>query len=567
MKLARSGMNDKLTIEREIDVLTNISTSKQNAYYEGYLGLRIGDLNKTKENLETKQNMKDSNPLSLDNISNRGVSWNIAFMDNLLRKEPYVLNAVNYKSVKALTSGIDLNIRGYEEDKDSKNGTSNVSIEINDIIEMEYLKPMMRFAFLGIAHGGAGNLIVTDNGLDEKQLLKPLTTEEIKEGTKVHLRPLTRLYQIQPDYSNPDKYITKIGKEEGIYDSTELGKPKYYRVSISGDMFGKTSNGSYSFQARTQEHTTYIVHRSRLMIYNSSELSWIEQTLEQFFGISIIEKSIDSIKRYKQTLDELLKLLRRSNIPVLNIEKMQTVGRTGNVGLDRIDDALLSYEYAIETGDAVVMGELEKFTYTQADFKDLNDQLSARKKELANALGVNMAVAFNEKDDNEESSYYYDIQMIQELQIRPALTQLIPLLYKSKYGKDIPEYSFAFRSLETTTEKEKAEKLKIVTEIIVELFEKNMVTVGTARDMLISATDNISDMLYELNKEFEKQLGNDDKLFKDFQMEIANELQTAKLKEEVNSGNNKYNMAETKVKGRLEGGDNKLTKKNPIDIK
>lgn len=561
MDLAKSGMRDRTSISQDVKALDSISKINDNDFLNNYLGVNLGNVYKARESLKENQTMRDSDPFSVSSVSNKGVSWNIAFMDSLLRKESYVLNAVNYKSVKTMINGIDLNIRKHKDKKEN----INVAIEINDKIEMNYRKAMIRFAFLGIAHGGAGNLIVVDNVKNKEELLTPLTPNDIKKGSEIHLRPLTRLYQIQPDYSRQDKYIQSIGEGTGIYDSTELGKPKYYRISISGDMFGE-KNGKYSFN-ESNNFNTFLVHRSRLMIFNSSELSWIEEQIEQFFGLSIIEKALDPIKRYKQTLDEMMKLLVRSNIPVIYIESMVAQARMGDAGLNKIDEALLSYEYAIRTGEAMVMGENEKFEYIQANFQHLNEQLTAREREVSSALKTHMSVTFNSKDENEESFYYYDIENIQEMQIRPALMQLLPLLYKSMYGEEIPDYSFTFRSLEATTEKEKAEKLKIVTEIIVNLFEANMITVGSARDMLISASDNISDMLYELNNEFERQLGNDDKLYKDFQIEISNELQTAALKHELQGGDKKYNMAESKVKGQNQGGNPKTTTKKPIDIK
>lgn len=550
------------SLQEEINILDNIGKSKEYNRYEQYFGMNLS--HKTidiKDNMEERANLKDENPFSFKSFTNRGLSWNIAFMDNLLRKEPYLINAVNYKSTRVLSNGIDLNIR--DEDKDDK-----AQIFINDVLEMKHRKALLNWLFLGIAHGGSGALIVTDKGLNEEELKKPLTVDNINKGDNIHLRPLTRLYQVQPYFAYKGKdgkgevFITNIGKEEGIYDSTELGKPKYYRVAISGDMFSKTNN-NYTFDG--DGVNTYIVHRSRLLLYNSSELSWIERRVEQFFGVSIVEKTIDAIKRYKQTLDELLGLLKRSNIPVVYLDGMSKIGRAGTQGTEKILDVLVSIEYALRLGDTIVLGQEDKLEYVMADFKDLSEQLLDRKKELSSILQVPISVTFNEKNELDANVYDFDDKNIQETQIRPAYMQLIPLEYKARYGSEIPDYSFTFKSLEQVTEKEKIDKLKVAVDIIVDLFENNIITVGMAKQILVSASDNVSDMLYELENAKDLIKEDEKKKFNDFQKELAHELQTAALKAKGKEANT-YNMAETKVKGKMLGGDNKTTNKNNIDL-
>lgn len=515
---------------------------------------------------QTKQKneitLKDYNPYSVEGFGNKGLSWNIAFMDNILRKETPLLNALTYISNKSMKNGIDLNLK---DGKDFKR-----SIELNDEFHKLFKKALTDFVFLGDGYGGAGCLIVLDGLDNEEELLTPLTEDKIKKGQDIYLRPLTRLYQIQPDYSRPDNYITKIGKEEGIYDDTELGKPKYYRVTISGDMF-TNKDGDYSFSGTPAFSKSYLVHRSRLLVYNGSPLTWIEQNIEQFFGISKVEKVIEPYKNYKLTLDELLKLLKRSNIPTLLIDGISGTSKIGDMGVEMIDEALLSYAYAIKNGDAVVMGKDEDLKYAQVVFRDLNEQLLARKKEVKASANAPLEVMFGDKGEEDDSDNDFYIKDIQERQLMPAYKQLLPLLHKSIYGDNIGSYTVIFKSLESTTEKEKIDKLKVATDIITTLFDKNIITVVEAINLLTSANDNVGDMLYNLSMSV-VDLGEDGKKkAKDYQIEVANELQTAHLKEQITNGSKKdtngYNPTESAIGGKLKGGDKELTKKNNIDIK
>lgn len=508
--------------------------------------------NKVQSEMSTYSNLKD--------FASRGLSWNISFLDNILRSEFYVENAIKWTITKALRNGIDLNIRDIDVDNEKVIG-------VKDDLNKKYLKPLLDFGILGRGYGGSGALITINGSTDKDELLKPLNyTKDIKKDDVMTIRPLTRLYQILPDYSMGNKkFISNIGTETGIYDDTELGKPQYYRVSISGGMYNKGTNGK---QASFDNFVnTFVVHRSRLLIYNSSKLSWIEEQVEQYFGISLAERAIEQIKAYKKSLDEIMKLLTRSNIPVANFANLSGVGRTGELGLSKIDDLIEAYEYALASGDLVVLGakDEEDLKFLQADFKEITNILLDRKKELSAALEAPLTVTFKEKDDLDEKEHYSSIEEIQERQYGPALKQLIPIIYKIKYGEDIPEWSFNFRTLETSTEKEKIDKLKVASDIVNDLFLNNLINVNESRQMLISANENVGDMFHELSKL--KDIENGKKYSNDFQIELANELNWKNKSDDLNKDDKKgYNMVESKLKGKTQGGNQKRTKKPGLDI-
>lgn len=531
----------------------------QNAHNEiirnQQFGVSILDIRIRKE--EERKQMNDSY-YNVKDYASRGLSWNIAFLDNILREESYVQNAVVWAINKSLQNGIDLNIR--DESVDTKK-----VIGITDELTTKYMKPLLDFGVLGRGYGGSGALITINGNTSEDEMLTPLRYEDIKKDDRISIRPLTRLYQIIPDYSRTNRFISEVGKEFGIYDDTELGKPQYYRISISGGMYNKgDKKGMAGFNDFTN---TFIVHRSRLLIYNDSKLSWIEEQVEQYFGIALSVRALDEIKRYKRALDEIMKMLNRSNIPVMNLGGLSNISRSGELGLQKIDDAISSYEYALEIGDLVVLGDKteEELKFLQAEFRELSGILLDRKKELSAALQAPLSATFKEKDELDESDHYYAIQEIQERQYRPALYQLIPLIYKSKYGENIPDFSINFKSLETETEKGKVDKLKVATDMVTDLFMANIITVGEAKQMLTASSNNVGDMVYEINKSNMKE--NDYKLYKDFQIEISKELNWNNEKDKLDGGNKNYNMAEAKVKGRNEGGNNKATKKFGADVK
>ena len=222
----------------------------------------------------------DSYSAALDS-NYRGLSWNIALLDNFARTKSYIMNAAVWKATRALSNGIDLNIKGENDDV-------NKGIEVQKVLSGPLKRSLIDWGTLGELHGGSGGLIVVNGKMDKKTLRTPLTPDEIQKGDKVGIKPLTRLYQVQPIIEKG--MLDEIGRHKGIYDFTELGKPEYYRVNLSGALYS-SNNGKVTFD--NFNDSNLIVHRSRLIIYNSSELSWIEQRVEQFFGLSLAERALE----------------------------------------------------------------------------------------------------------------------------------------------------------------------------------------------------------------------------------------------------------------------------------
>lgn len=522
----------------EFNLIENSASAYKNLQYNNSLGVDLiyANVVDVKNKVRDKKVNDSNNVLDFDysDFSRKGLSWNIAFLDDVMRREAYISNAVTWIANKSLSKGIDLNIR-RRNSKDLELITN-----ITDYLSSKLKKPLFDFLSQGISYGGSGALIVVGDEFDKEEMIKPLTIDSVKYGDNIALRPLTRLYQIQPIITNTgnmgeeDVMIGKIGKDVGIYDDTELGKPQYWRVSISGNMFDKDKG---TFTEKGDFTDTFIVHRSRVLIFNSSELSWVDRKVEQYFGISIIVKALDSIKRYKEALNEIMSLLKRSNVPVLNSDFGSLSGSRSNSNyLKNVEDVITSYYYALEGGGIIVLGSKEKETleFIQAEFKELTNILLDRKKELSADLQAPVSVTFNEEPKIDENVSYYGVNTVQERQLRPAYYQLIPLIAKAtvKDLEEMPDYSFEFRSLEYLSEKGKAEKQKIIVETVNTAFQSNLLTKYDAKIALIIGNDNVEDMFNHivLEEEDKNRYANDDKT------DLANVLNNAKMFQNNNNG-------------------------------
>lgn len=482
--------------------------------------------------------------------SNRGISWNIPYLDTLTRDIGYMINAAIWQSTKPLINGIDLNI--YDKEKEVKSAS-----RIQNYLMEDLFKPQQSTLYLGYFHGGSAGLIYIDGEMDEISLKTPLNPKRIKLNSFKGITPLTRLYQVMPHLEGG--MINKIGEDVGIFDASELGKPMFYRVNLGGNLTKINDDGTSSLG------THMIVHRSRLLLYNASELSWVESRIEHFWGVSVGERALVSMKRFESLNRHISGLAKRSNLPVIKVDGLTMATLAGAEYEERMFNKMDMIEFAINAGGMILITPKDELTFNNADFKQIPEILMEFKKQLTADLQAPLSVTFAEVGKDDEKDWHWVIRHIQNRIIRTWYMQLIPIIYKSMYNKQIGDFSFTFKSLDVLTEKEKAEKLLIAIEIIEKLWEMNALDLESVHNIMLSAMDNISDMLNEITEEYikiaqDKGEDGEAKTYAYFQVVLAKALNHIQKTNDEEAQSKGYNMAETKVKGKEEGGD--PTKKN-----
>lgn len=477
-------------------------------------------------------------------FSRRGLSWQIQKQDSIMRDIPYFEKASSWKATMALRNGIDLN---------SKEDTTDDLLEIqNDLItQFSELHSGIR---LGDFYGGSG-LIMYVKGVETfADYAKPLNVNKIKKGEFLGLKPLSRLYQIHPDLSSD--LVVKVGEEYGIYDANEIGQPLYYMVNLSGDSEAK------------QKY--FKVHRSRLLIYNSMELSWVEKRIEMYFGPSLLERSYSDFARYESMLSQINKLAQRSNIPILNVQNLPQASLNGQRFAEFVTARIKGINFSASSGNMIVLGDIEKeqFKFESANFAELTEILKHYRQNLSASLEAPTGVLFNDNSEDDLEKYLTKIREIQERVLRKWFRKLIPLLYKSRFGKQLKDFTFKFKSLENPTEKEKADKLKTVVETLDILYNSNVIDVDSYQRMFKASQDNVTDIPNEMSKEyleFVKQESQNGKPLNKMRMDI--ELATV-LNHNQGDGESsgQSNKVESALKGTQEGGNQKKTKKPTVKV-
>lgn len=473
----------------------------------------------------------------LGQTSRRNISWQITKQDSIMRDVPYFDKASSWKATMALINGIDLN------SKEPKVG--DLTLVQKDIADL--FTPQHSVIKWGDFYGGSGGLLIFDDCEDEDDYMKPIVASQIKKGSFRGIKPLSRLYQIIPDLSS--KLVTKVGEEYGIYGAEEIGQPEFFRINISGDT---ESQGKY-----------FRVHRSRLLLYSSSELTWVEKRIEMYFGPSLLERAYSSFARYESMLAQINKLAQRSNIPVLNVAGMPMASLQNERFVEYVASRIKGINFGVSAGNMIVLNDIEKeqFKYETAQFTNLTDILKHYRENLSADLSAPTGILFNDTGENDSDKYLLVPKEIQERIVRSWYRKLIPIVYRNRFGKTLKDFDFTFKSLEIPTEKEKAEKMKLVVEMLDILYDKSIIDGASYQKMLIAAPNNISDIPNEITEEYINYVaqGLEGKPFNKMEADIM--LATAlNHANEMNENSNLSNKVASSQGGKEKGGDPKKKK-------
>lgn len=484
------------------------------------------------------------NGLGLQN--KRNISWQIQKQDTLMRSVPYFDKASSWKATRALINGVDIN------SKDPK--VEDLTRTQGDIAKLfPSLHPVIKW---GDFYGGSGGLLIIDGIETEQEYMSPLNINIISKGHFRGVKPLSRLYQIQPDLSNG--LVTKVGDDIGIYDANEIGEPLYYRINLSGN--SETDNRYFK------------VHRSRIILYRSIDLTWVENRIEMYFGPSILERCYSDFARYESFVAQVNKLAQRSNIPVLNVKNLPQASLNGQRFAEFVTARIKGINFSASSGNMIVLGdkETEQFKYENATFQELADLAKLYRQNFSASLEAPTGVVFNDSEIDDEAKYLTKVREIDERVVRTWFNKLIPLCYRNRYGKTLKDFDFSFKSLEMPTEKEKIEKMKLGAEMLSILWNDNVIDGESYVKMLKAMPNNVSDVFNEITEAYIKHIAEceDGEVFNKMYVDIklATALNHLQGQGEGEGNNNLANKVQSAQGGQSKGGDPKETKKPTVKV-
>jgi hypothetical protein len=461
----------------------------------------------------------------LTSVSNkRGLTWNIPRIDLIWRSNPYVKRAVDWLSSQPLIKGIDIN------SSDQRMTSQELNMTQQQISKL--YRPLQKVLESGIVYGGSAGLIIIKGRQGYEDYKKPLRIDEIRKGEFMGIKPLARWYQIEPALEKG--VIENIGDEYGIYEADLLGQPLYYRVNLSGGLAGFSGTNAHEVKQSMfkQGGTSFLVHRSWLLLFNPYSLSHIETQVERYWSTSIIETAYVDLERHEILWSATAKSAVKNNLGILNMAGFE-VTLANNYSRKVIHDKVNLMKETTAHG-LVMLGEKDEFKFAESSMLGNEKALEQSMRQLANAFATPISIMFPglEYDGENYLQSVFNIENLQNKEIRPMYNILIPLIYKSLFGKKIKDFDFKFNTIVTLTPTQKAEIMLTMTEVLSTAYQDNGISLMDYQRMLTDMLENPSNLFHQISEEYIEEVKNGTKDGKirthaTDQVDIARELNQA----------------------------------------
>lgn len=312
-----------------------------------------------------------------------------------------------------------------------------------------------------------GSLAVIN--IDGQDASTPLKIDTVGKGQFRGLRVYDR-WQLQPSL------------QELIQDGPDAGLPEYYTV-ISDLATGKLSNVKF--------------HHTRVIRHIGIQLPAYQALVEQYWGESIIERLHDRLVSFDTATSGAANLIQKAHLRTVQIDKLREVLAAGGKAEENLL-TMFHHMRMLQTNEGLTLldkeDEFQAHSYT---FSGLSDMILQFGQQIAGATGIPLVRLFgqspaglNSTGESDLRMYYDNIKSQQESRLREGVLKVLQVLHRSLFGENAPEnMDFDFISLWQTSQKEKADIAKTVTECVTTALEKGAIDNATALKELKQCAD------------------------------------------------------------------------------
>lgn len=339
--------------------------------------------------------------------------------------------------------------------------TSDMSPEetnkINQVIRHTRIKQkLIEGIKWGDLYGGAAGLMVIEG---QEDLSQPLDIDSVLPGDFKGLIILDRWSGIYPLLETVDDI-----------DSTDYGLPKYYMIQDPAN-----ASPGYENQADKPIEGTYKVHHSRIIRFIGDDLPLWEKLAESYWGASVIERMFDELKKRDNTSWNIASLVFLANLKVLKMQDYgQLLSLTNSKAKKNLYNALESQNMLLNNMGIYVLDKDDDFQTFQYSFSGLPEIYEKQMLDISGAANIPATKLYgrspegmNATGESDEANYNGDIEQKQEAKLRGEFdSKLFPVIAKSALGYVPDDLDFNFKSIETISQKEIAERIWRSTEAI-----------------------------------------------------------------------------------------------------
>lgn len=456
-------------------------------------------------------------------IPNNRLTWNVSNIMQIEREEPIFRKILNYKATMSLTK-IDINSKDMSAEE-----IKIIKKEINKLY-----KPLYEMIYQGEAFGGSASLICLKGQMSERELMKPLKIDNVQPDDFLGLKTLERWFGCNPS----GELIETIG-DNGINDPDLLGQPLYFKVRLGGKMT-----------------KTVKVHRTRLLIYNTGVLPEIQKRIEQYWGVSSLERIWEPLNRYKVAINAIINMFLISSQRVLKTDVDTEYASMTERAYEAMKTKLTMMANSLNYSNVLFLGADDNFTYESVQMSSVNDVLKSIRQDLCSCAEVPMSYMFDDgvNDTQTTENAHACVKSIQKLYMTQYYNLLIPIIYKSKFGGKVPDFDITFNKLREISDKETADVFEKMVNAIVQVYKHN----GMNKESFIKALSEIMQNNYDIFANY------DDKFVKTYGKLTYNEEQI-ELAKALNQGvnNDKQNDEGKEIAKENMGGINNDKKPTP----
>lgn len=274
--------------------------------------------------------------------------------------------------------------------------------------------------------------------------------------------------------------ITIFDRWQGIVPGMDL-------VYVNGEAVPEY----YSFTDATGK-TVAKVHHSRVIRFTGRPLPYLEKVAELYWGESEIEPMYSDLKAHDNVSANMAALTFQANINTMEVQNLEQLFSLGSVEQQRRFWAVMQNQSVVKSNFGIqLVNKGDQMHNTQYTFSGLQEIYDSMCLNLCGAAHYPMTKLFgrspagmNATGESDLKNYYDYVDSQRESKLRPALYQLLPVLFMSEVGAIPDDFDITFPPLWTPTAKEVAEIAKSKAEAIVSTYQAGLLNVDTAQKEL-----------------------------------------------------------------------------------
>lgn len=308
----------------------------------------------------------------------------------------------------------------------------------------------------GRLYGGAISVML----IDGQDMATPLNLDSIKQDQFKGLYVLDR-WQLQAPINN---MVVEFGPD--------LGKPLSYTVLTDGNPLGGR-----------------IIHHSRVIRHPGASLPYRQRYKEQGWDASFIEVWFDRIVAFDTATAGAAQLIHKAHLRTIGIKGLRQILALGDQKMKDGLYAQVEFMRLCQTIEGLTLMDGEdQFEANSYSFAGLDSMLQQFSQQVAAAMDYPIVRLFgqspgglNATGDTDMDMYKAKIKQDQEKSLRPGLTTLMQVQYRSSLGVAPDDsFSFEFRPIDPLKETEKSEIFSKDSKAIMDLATSGIIMRPTA---------------------------------------------------------------------------------------